>query len=391
MLTFQEELVQIETARDQGITFGKIGKSFDPPITYSRASRLYYMYISLFSESFQFIVKELKWQHLAKHEEECRTLLYLFLSHIKKGTKFRNVKLLTPIVAYLVFRLKGEIIETSEFCQVSNIAFRDFKEGLLIVNQIYLEYNNNHVSDLIERIRIEFSKKERLDPISELYFESLKTLNISSMDDLLDEFTSFYQSIRDKIKKYSHYKALEVSGPIVLYTFLKSRGVLIPLPRFLETFELGYYEFTKRLKILMSYYPEFQLRDKKYITKRYIATILDSLHQPLDDDLKNIAFMLFEEFYPLIHHAKEEITAAVICVLTMISCDLLDITMYDICNEAGIRQSSLRKCFLEKIFPYLEIPDTFTLKPAFSFIKHKLQERISLKKVPVEESVLIPI
>ncbi len=391
MLTFQEQVLQIGMLREHGLTFDTICRSLHPAITPQKAFQLYWRYFQPFSDEFQSIIKELQRPHLAKYKEECRTLLYLSFSRIKEGTKFRNVKLLTPIVSYVVFRLKGEIIKVREFLHVSNISFSDFKEGLLVINPFYREYSKRE-QDLIERIRVEFT----VDPIHEVYVKSLKALSMpvmaitSSRDDMIDEFTSFYLSIQEKISIHSKYKKVEVSGPIVLYMFLKTKGTLIVLPEFLDAFQLSYNVFTTDLKIMITrYYPEYTKRDKTSIMKGYVISILNSFYLS-NEELYSNAFILQDHFHLFLHHAKEEVIAAVVCVLAMISCELPGISMSDICGKVGITQSSLNRFFLERIFPYMGIPDTITLKHAFPFIKREIQEKIPLRKALVEKINSIP-
>jgi len=379
MLTFQEKLVRIETLKDQGIIYSEIGKSLEPSLTSGNVWQMYRRYIQPFSESFHFIVKGLKQEHMAKYEEECRSLLYFFLSHIKERTKIRNVNLLTPLVSYLVFRLRGEIITTTDFCQIFNIPSSDFKKGVLMVIELYLEHHPSSQDEfmlgLIDRMKTELSR----DPIHEFYVKSLKTFNVSSMDDLLDEFIAFYHSIREKIADKSKYKFLEVSGPIILYMFLKTKGILIPLPKFLGAYQLNYHKFTTDLKMMITrYYPKYLQRDKTSIVKKYIMSIFKNFNHT-NEDLFIRARTLYEFFHPILHNAKEEVIAAVICVLTIISCDLPDIAMYHVCNEAGIKQSSLSMQFIGKIYPYLGIPDGMMLKKAFPLIKHEIFQKLLLK------------
>lgn len=145
------------------------------------------------------------------------------------------------------------------------------------------------------------------------------------MDDKCDEFIHFYCDIKNKIEKYRKYRSLSKLGPILIYFFLKTRGILLVLPEFLDLYQMKYVEFTTDLKKVLRYYPEFKVRDKKFIIKEYIATILKNFY--LDEKLNSNALSLFDHFYPLIQYTKEEIIAVVICVLTMISFDLCEVSM----------------------------------------------------------------
>ena len=234
-------------------------------------------------------------------------------------------------------------------------------------------------------------EKQIDNAISKFYLESLESLKIRSMDDKCDEFIRFYCDIREKIEKNTKYKALKKLGPILIYLFLKTRGILLVLPDFLDLYQMKYGEFTTDLKIMLKYYPEFKARDKKSIIKEYIATILKSFH--LDEKLNSKALTRFDHFYPLIQYTKEEVIAALICVLTMISFDLYEVNMKRICDKAGIRQSSLKKYFLEIIFPYLGISSDNTPKTSFELIRDKIRKKIPLseiKRIKVEVKVKGP-
>ena len=231
-------------------------------------------------------------------------------------------------------------------------------------------------------------EKQIDDEISKFYLESLESLQIRDMDDKCDEFIHFYCDIREKIEKYTKYRALKKLGPILIYLFLKTRGILLVLPEFLDLYQMKYGEFTTDLKIMLRYYPEYKARDKKFIIKEYIATVLKSFY--LDENLNLNALTLFDHFYPLIQYTKEEVIAALICVLTMISFDLYEVNMKKICDRAGIRQSSLKKYFLEIIFPYLGIPNKNTPRTSFELIRDKIRKEIPLgeiKKIKEEDKI----
>ena len=134
----QEMLGQIETLREQKVTYEKISESFG-----TSANEAYYsynFYALPFANAFDLIVKEFKLYEMAVYRKECQELLCRVLSRLKKYTKFRNVRLLAPIVVYAVFRSKGMTIKTCDFCGVSNVSIGDFKEGLLVVHPVYFEY-----------------------------------------------------------------------------------------------------------------------------------------------------------------------------------------------------------------------------------------------------------
>ncbi len=224
----------------------------------------------------------------------------------------------------------------------------------------------------METIAVE---KQQENEVSKFYLGALEFLQVKKLNGDCDDFVHFYYQVRDIVNPHTQFTALDKLGPIVFYIFLKTRGILIVLPNFLDYFNLKYKGFTTNLKKVLKFYPDYTIRDKKTITKKYIATILRSFKaKPLT--IAN-ALALFTLFYPLIQHKKEEIVAAVICALTSISLGLQGVTIKLISERAGICQSTIYTSVSNKIFPYLNIPNTLGLKPSFELMKRKINEKAS--------------
>ncbi len=207
--------------------------------------------------------------------------------------------------------------------------------------------------------------------VRKFYLNSLNSLQIMGMEGKCDEFAHLFFSIRHRIQKNTKYRSVRKLGPILLYFFLKTRGILLVLPDFLDLYQLRYADFTTDFKYLAKIYPEFNERDKKFIIKEYITTILKSLET--SEKTIELGLTLFGLFYPLIQHAKEEVVAAIICVLTKISCDIHSISAKDIFEKAGVTQSSLYAHFRGKIFPYLGVSPDVTIKSSSKAIKEQIR------------------
>ena len=224
--------------------------------------------------------------------------------------------------------------------------------------------------------------------IYKFYLDSLEFLRITDLEDNCEDFVRFYYGVRDLINPNTHFTTLDKLGPSLLYIFLKTRGVLLVLPDFLDLYQIKYYEFTTNLKKVLKIYPEFNVRDRKVIVKKFVTTILESFN--LEERVFLLALTLFDHFYPFVQYTKEEIVAAVICTLTAISFDLDKVSMRLICTRAGIPQSSLRKSIIEKVYPYLGIPSSFGLKSSYELIKGKIRKKTSLEEIKtrtIEEEV----
>ena len=222
-------------------------------------------------------------------------------------------------------------------------------------------------------------RKQLENEVNKFYLDTLEFLRVNELEGDSDDFVYFYSHIRDLVNPHTHFTTLDKLGPIVFYIFLKTRGTLLVLPRFLEYFNLKYNEFTANLKKALKYYPDYTIRDKKTIIKKFITTILNSFKAKQQAIVS--ALTIFTHFYPLIQHKKEEIVAAVICTLTSISLDLHGVTIKLISDRAGICQSTIYASISSKIFPYLNIPKSFGLRPSFELMKRKIGEKASQLKI----------
>ena len=218
--------------------------------------------------------------------------------------------------------------------------------------------------------------------VNKFYLDTLRWLQVDEkMDGKCEDFNRFYCGVRDMVNPNTHFNTLDKLGPSLLYVFLKTRGILIVLPDFLGLYQLKYHKFTTNLNKVLKLCPDFNKRDKKSISKKFMETILKSFS--VNQSIIAQAGTLFEYFYPLIQYTKEEIVAAAVCALTTISFDLREMSMRLICDRAGICQSALNVTITNKIFPYLGIPSNFRLKASFELIKGKIRKKVSLEEIKV--------
>ena len=176
--------------------------------------------------------------------------------------------------------------------------------------------------------------------ISKFYMDTLKWLQLEGMDEKCEDFTRFYYGVKELVNPNTRFTSLDDLGPSLLYIFLKRQGILLILPDLLHLYGIKYYDFITSLKKVLKIYPEFTVRDKTSIIKKYIKTILKDFS--VEERIVSHALTLFDRFYSLVQYTKEELVAAVICTLTAISFDLFEVSMRSICNRTGIRQSAFQ-------------------------------------------------
>lgn len=130
--------MKIESYVQQDLSFAEIAKILN--VSYLEVNQSYRHRVLPFTELFHLVVKELKLYHTKKHKEECQTLLYQARSSIPRGTKFRNVKLLTPPVLYKFLTSKGKVLRITDVCKLCNVSLKDFREGLMVINPLFRDY-----------------------------------------------------------------------------------------------------------------------------------------------------------------------------------------------------------------------------------------------------------
>ena len=172
----QEVLQQISDLHAQQLSFVEISRKVDA--SYYEVNNYYRMFILTFSKRFDLIVEKLKLYEAVLYKKECQALFFRVLSPLKKCTKYRNALLLTPVVAYMVFRAKGEVIKAVDLCRVAQISLSDFKEGLLLVNPACSNYierdRQKSVVQLIDKtnakFRMEITFKETTKKLLKTFF-----------------------------------------------------------------------------------------------------------------------------------------------------------------------------------------------------------------------------
>lgn len=183
----QEKLLHIQILKEQKVSYGEISRSLG--LTRNEVVINNDLYLRPFAEVFKSIVKELKLFEMAIYRKECQELFYRVSSHIKKSTKFRNARLLAPIVVYTVFRSKGEVIKPVDLCRVSRISLSDFKEGLFIVFPFHSDYlkrdREKIISQLVEKVNDKFDMNSIFKETTRKTLESFFPLFKNTKDNII--------------------------------------------------------------------------------------------------------------------------------------------------------------------------------------------------------------
>lgn len=217
------------------------------------------------------------------------------------------------------------------------------------------------------------------EQVKEFYFDFMREFKLEYKYNRPEEFTELFDRVRSCVRPRTKYRAVKNLGAIVLYMFLKTRGTLVPLPELLRHCRLSYGNFVTGLRSVTARYLVFNVRNRKYIVRSYVTSILKSFQ--LEEKVIQNALLLLEYCYPFIQFAKEEVNAAVVCTLTLIALDVKGIPMSEICEQAGVQQSNLGKHISEDIVPRIGVKNYISLSKSSDSIRKALELKVELLKV----------
>lgn len=183
----QEVLQQISDLSEQQLSLVEISRSVDA--SYYEVNNYYRMFILTFSKRFDLIVEKLKLYEAVAYKKECQALFFRVLSPLKKCTKYRNALLLTPVVAYTVFRAKGEIIKAVDMCRVAQISLSDFKECLFFVNPACSNYikrdRQKFVAQMIDKTNAKFRMDATFEETTKKLLKAFFPLFTNTKDNII--------------------------------------------------------------------------------------------------------------------------------------------------------------------------------------------------------------
>ncbi len=183
---------------------------------------------------------------------------------------------------------------------------------------------------------------------------------------------SFHQEIYTKVKKFNKYKNSSKLAPIAIYFYLRSRNVFVPTTDFINAADLTREDFRKGIKIIYPLCGKFTNINHKAIIYSLIEKIQEKLDLP--DSFGNISRAFFNRFGHLLMNTKPEITAGVVCILSLLKLKIHSVTLLTICKTLGFQMSAALYQVKNNLLNRIGIKDFHGFKKTPELVESILQE-----------------
>lgn len=246
-------------------------------------------------------------------------------------------------------------------------SFRLTREHLRMINE--LDAEGKSVSQICKALCVPVTPVSihLRESFLDIFERIMSGLNIPHFKHFKPEAVLFYQQVFNEIRKGSRYRNPSRLAPTVIYFFLKMKCVQFRTSDFLASASLSREEFRKHLKNVIPFCPKYADRDRENIIRVKIFQVI--VHFKFNSTFYQDSEALLNKFLPFIKNTIEEVSAAVICILTMIKLDINTLPFTDICRYLGIEMSAASYQVKHKILKKLNINGFKGLRRSSGLIK----------------------
>lgn len=216
----------------------------------------------------------------------------------------------------------------------------NYKISSAVKNKIVRLFNEHYSYEGIAQLTnlAVNSIKNIVDTFDLIYDKIILKLQWKKNPDIKNECGILYDQIRNKIKKFTKYRAVPKLAPIIIFLFFRMKTLNISSKDFMNAADISSHQFRDGLKYIQQSFPGFFIRDQKALVTNTLNDLL--LHFRFNSSFYQESIQLLNRFWPLIRNTKEEIIAAVICIFTMIKLNIRTPKYLTICKKLGITMSS---------------------------------------------------
>ncbi len=153
---------------------------------------------------------------------------------------------------------------------------------------------------------------------------------------------------------------------------MKSRNVFVTTTDFINAADLTRENFRKGIKTIHPLCGKFTNNNHKAI----IYSLIEKIQEKFDltDAFGNISRGFFNKFGPLLMNTKPEITAGVLCILSLLNLKIHSVTILTICKTLGFQMSAALYQVKNKILKRIGIKGFQGFKKTPQLIEPLLQE-----------------
>ena len=152
------------------------------------------------------------------------------------------------------------------------------------------------------------------------------------------ECYSFYLEIHGQFNNNAKYKDPIKLTPIAIYFYLRSNNVIVTTTEFIRAANLTREEFRNGFKTVFPHCKNPWPIDHKVIIYSLIAKIQEEFKLP--NYFNNLTRVILDKYGHYLMHTKPEITAGVVCILSLLKLRIKSVTMSTICRSLGFQMSA---------------------------------------------------
>ena len=168
----------------------------------------------------------------------------------------------------------------------------------------------------------------------------------------LDEIEQIYESVRAHIPKGTKYRSVRVLAPPFIYMYLRAQLIPLKIHTYIDLFKMDFHEFNAQVKDVSRYYPEYRRRDRVKYLVAWTRELCEAFFEKEEaEEVLRRCEVIFKGYLPQISFTKEEVMAASLVVLAMVSLGLEEPLYSELCAYAEIEQSTLQRFIKTNILP----------------------------------------
>jgi hypothetical protein len=215
----------------------------------------------------------------------------------------------------------------------------------------------------------------RESSMAEEYFRTtIAKLGYPYLTHLVPEFEQLIESVIGRFAERTKFANFPKLAPIMLYLFLKQKGIFVNLRQYRSLLDLSYSKFVADVKRVIQGYKEYHQRDKTRIIQEFIRFILFKLTQEPVHHF--IALSIYNYVRPFLQFTKEETVCGVVCVLTSLVLPELNSSHIVISHMVGVSAGAAYNTIKSKILPHLDLPPIKGLSKSAAPVREALIRKI---------------
>lgn len=178
--------------------------------------------------------------------------------------------------------------------------------------------NFNQISKLLDAPALEVynAYKYYILPFNDTFNSIVDELTLREIEACKKECQDLVYYVRSKIKPLTKFRNVWLLTPVVVFTFLRSKGILVKAADLCRASAISLSDFKEGMLIVHGVCNDFLKRDRKAIVLRLIDKMVSQFN--LDEPFLDTTRTLFKKYYSLFKNTKDNIVAGLILALSFV-------------------------------------------------------------------------